>query len=90
MKTFVQAVKVCGALDLILLVSWLILLGVNPPVASHIAMVTLAGAAALLVGGMFSAPLWLPLGILAIALYSGNSILGAALKLKQQIFGGEL
>lgn len=90
MKTFVRAVKVCGAIDVALIIAWLIALGVNPPVASHVAMLALAGAAALLVGGMLSAPLWLPLGILAIALYSGNSILGAALKLKQQIFGGAL
>lgn len=98
MKTFLTAVKICGALDAIAIIAWLILLGLNPPMASHVAMLTLLGAAALVAGGLLSAPLWLPLVILIAALVTGNSILGFVTKhvpealagFRQKLFGGAL
>jgi hypothetical protein len=86
MKRFVGIVKACAWLDLALIVAWFITLAIRPVVASHIAFVSLAGAAALLVGGMLSAPLWVPLVVLGVAIATGNSILGALVGMKEKLF----
>jgi hypothetical protein len=96
MKRFVGIVKACALLDVILITAWLVTLAVNPTLAAHVMFVSLAGAAAILAGALLSAPLWLPLGVLIMALVTGNSIIGfvsnhvpeAVGNFKQKLFGG--
>ena len=96
MKRFVRIVKFCAWLDLAALTAWFITLYFRPVVASHIALTALAGAAGILAGALLSAPLWLPLGVLVMALVTGNSIVGfvtnhvpeAVGNFKQKLFGG--
>jgi hypothetical protein len=76
MKRFVGIVKACALLDVLLVAAWLITLFVNPPLGAHIAMCVLGGAAAILAGALLTAPIWLPLGVLIMALATGNSIIG--------------
>jgi hypothetical protein len=57
MKRFVGIVKGCALIDLALFVAWIVLLYVNPVAASHIALVTLAGGAAILAGALLTSPI---------------------------------
>ena len=54
--------------------AWIVTLAINPILASHVAFAFLAVVAFLIAGTLLSAPLWFPLGVLALALVTGNSI----------------